>query len=489
VLNQRAVDLLGLPKEWVTKRTTYREIVAWQTWNHELGDGTERDAAFGRARRLADDPHGDYTYERTRPNGTVLEVRTQSLPDGAFVRTYTDITERKRNEAALTTARARAAHAERMQVLGQLAGGIAHDFNNILQAVQGSASLIPRRSADAESISRFTEMILDATDRGASITRRLLAFARRGELRAEPVQAAALLSGLRDVLSHTLGRPISVELRLAACLPPLLADKGQLETTLVTLANNARDAMPAGGTLTFIAATEVVDSNAVSAADLQPGRYVRLSVADTGCGMDEATLSRAQEPFFSTKPQGQGTGLGLSMAKGFVEQSGGALSIETILGRGTTVHLWLPATTRTETLPISPVRPLEREDRARQILLAGDETMIRETLAMSLEEIGYGVTVAADGQEAIDIIASGVPIDVVVADLSMPGIDGLAVIERARCHRPDLPAILLTGYAGHGAQLAVGGSLNGAFTLVRKPVNAAQLADRIEAILAVTLTG
>ncbi|HEX3573105.1 MAG TPA: PAS-domain containing protein [Rhodopila sp.] len=360
VLNQRAVDLLGLPKEWVTKRTTYREIVAWQTWNHELGDGTERDAAFGRARRLADDPHGDYTYERTRPNGTVLEVRTQSLPDGAFVRTYTDITERKRNEAALTTARARAAHAERMQVLGQLAGGIAHDFNNILQAVQGSASLIPRRSADAESISRFTEMILDATDRGASITRRLLAFARRGELRAEPVQAAALLSGLRDVLRHTLGRPISVELRLAACLPPLLADKGQLETTLVTLANNARDAMPAGGTLTFIAATEVVDSNAVSAADLQLGRYVRLSVADTGCGMDEATLSRAQEPFFSTKPQGQGTGLGLSMAKGFVEQSGGALSIETILGRGTTVHLWLPATTRTETLPISPVRPLER---------------------------------------------------------------------------------------------------------------------------------
>jgi CheY-like chemotaxis protein len=177
------------------------------------------------------------------------------------------------------------------------------------------------------------------------------------------------------------------------------------------------------------------------------------------------------------------------MAKGFVEQSGGALSIETTLDRGTTVHLWLPATTRTETPSMLPVRPLEREDRARQILLVDDEMMVRETLAMSLEDIGYGVMVAADGQEALDIIASGVPIDVVVTDLSMPGIDGLAVIEKARCYRPDLPAILLTGYAGHGAQLAVGGSLNGAFTLVRKPVIAAQLADRIEAILAVRLTG
>ncbi|MDR3532721.1 MAG: PAS-domain containing protein [Rhodopila sp.] len=490
VLNQRAIDLLGLPPALVAGRPTFRQILNWQLANRDFGESVTGGAEFERDLRGTSRRYGDYTYERTRPNGTVLEIRTQGLPDGGIVRTYTDITERKQNETALAAARARAAHAERMQALGQLAGGIAHDFNNILQAVQGSAALMDKRAGDAASVRRFARMILDAAKRGTSITRRLLAFARRGELRAEPVDPASLLTGLRDVLSHTLGSGIEVDVRLEDDLPPLLADKGQLETALVNLATNARDAMPDGGTLTFGAAVEVVEENAVHPAELRPGRYVRLSVTDTGTGIDQPTLARVLEPFFSTKPLGQGTGLGLSMAKGFVEQSGGGLSIDTSPGRGTTVDLWLPATT----LAHVPIEAAWRsapvpDDTGKHILLVDDEAMVRETLAASLEDAGYTVLLAADGSEALDLLDSTEVVDVLVTDLSMPGIDGLAVIRQAQQNRPDLPAVLLTGYAGHGAQLAVGDSVRGAFALVRKPVTAAQLADRIEALLAVSLAG
>jgi signal transduction histidine kinase/CheY-like chemotaxis protein len=485
VLNQRAIELLGLPHELATPGTTFQRIVDWQHQTKDYGDEATWNAGLSRVLRSGGGRHGNYTYERTRPNGTVLEIRTQGLPDGAFVRTFTDITERKQNDAALAVARAKAAHAERMQVLGQLAGGIAHDFNNILQTVQGSASLIARRAGEPDTVRRFSRMVLDATERGSSITRRLLAFARRGELRAEPVEPTPLLSALCDVLRHTLGNQIDVTLDMRDDLPPVLADKGQLETVLVNLANNSRDAMPDGGKLTLTATVETVEANTIAPADLQPGRYVRLSIGDTGAGMDEATLARALEPFFSTKPPGQGTGLGLSMAKGFVEQSGGALSIDSTRRLGTIVRLWLPAATRVETLaaPRVTLAPAPR-DGGRQILLVDDECTVRESLTAALQDAGYGVLAAADGAQALEILASDAPVDVLITDLSMPGIDGLAVIRNARRHRPALPAMLLTGYAGHGAQLAVGGQLNGAFTLVRKPVTATQLADRIDALLA-----
>jgi signal transduction histidine kinase/ActR/RegA family two-component response regulator len=490
VFNRLAIRLLDLPPDLLTGRPTFQQIVDWQHENREFADPATPDAVRDSSPLRIGGVHGDYTYERTRPDGSVLEVRTQTLPDGGFVRTFTDITERKLNEAALAAAQARAAHAERMQALGQLAGGIAHDFNNILQAVQGGAVLIDKRAADADSVQRFARMILDATERGTSITRRLLAFARRGELRAETVDPGELLSGLRDVLSHTLGPGIKVEVRLDGELPPLLVDKGQLETALVNLATNARDAMPGGGTLTFAAGVDTRLENANHPAELRPGRYLRLSIADTGTGMDQRLLTRVLEPFFSTKPAGQGTGLGLSMAKGFAEQSGGGLTIDSTPGRGTMVHLWLPAAIRPDTSPRPVARPaVARDDPGKRILLVDDEPMVRETLAAALREAGYVVEVAVDGAAALDLLDEPVPVDVLVTDLSMPGIDGLAVIRRAQRQRPGLPAVLLTGYAGHGAQLAVGGSVSGAFSLLRKPVTPAQLADRIEALLAVTLAG
>ena len=486
--------MLDLPVDLLAQRPGFQRMIDWQYASNEFGPPEARDAALERLIRRTSRAGGDYTYERTRPDGTVLEVRTQSLPDGGIVRTFTDITGRKHQEAALAAAQARAAHAERMQALGQLAGGIAHDFNNILQAVQGGATLIEKRALDADSVRRFARMILDATGRGTSITRRLLAFARRGELRAEAVDASDLLSGLRDVLSHTLGTAIVVNVQLEAGLPPLLADKGQLETALVNLATNARDAMPDGGTLTLAAGLETVEQSGTRTAELRPGRYVRISIADTGTGMEQHTLGRVLEPFFSTKPLGQGTGLGLSMAKGFAEQSGGGLSIDSAPGCGTTVCLWLPSAASAGPLvplasPSAAPPAAARGSNSKRVLLADDEVMVRETLAAAMEEAGYVVLVAEGGAAALDLLRSPVAVDILVTDLSMPGIDGLALIREAQRQRPGLPAVLLTGYAGHGAQLAVGGSVDGAFSLVHKPVTAAQLADRIEALLAVTLDG
>ena len=491
VLNQRAIDLLGLPPELLATSPVYRQILEWQIAQGEFcNERTPAESIAGIYPGPTGLPRGNHIYERTRPDGSVLEIRTQSLPDGGIVRTFTDITERQQNELALSAAQARAAHAERIQALGQLAGGIAHDFNNILQAVQGGAGLIDKRAAEPDKVRQFARMILNATERGTSITGRLLAFARRGELQAEPVEPAGLLFGLREVLSHTLGVLITVKVHVKPGLPLLLTDKNQLETVLVNLATNARDAMPSGGTLVFSASSQTVDANSSMTGRLQLGRYILISIADTGNGMDEATLAQAQEPFFSTKPAGQGTGLGLSMAKRFLEQSGGTLSIDSLPNRGTTIHLWLPATAQSEAAA-APTQPIvfRPDESAKRILLVDDEAMVRETLAMSLEDIGYTVLMAADGLEALDMLTAGANVDVLVTDLSMPVLDGLALIRKARSERPDMPAVLVTGFAGPGTQLAMNEFLTGTVTLMRKPVTAAQLDREIEALLRVTEPG
>lgn len=478
IMNSQAARLLGLPKPPSPGEATSEEILGWAREHLATPDSASPESPTQRLMAL----EGDGAVVCEGPGGTLLEVRIRRLRDQRSVVTVTDVTDRKKNEEALADAQARASHAERMQALGQLAGGIAHDFNNILQVVQGGAALIEKRSDPAGGAGRLARMILDATERGTSITRRLLAFARRGELRAELLEPVALMEDLREVLQHTLGSPISVQLKLQPELPQVSADKGQLETALVNLATNSRDAMPEGGILTLAAVTET--ASASHAADLRAGRYVRFSVGDNGTGMDRATLLRVMEPFFTTKPVGQGTGLGLSMAKGFAEQSGGGLLIDSAPGVGTTVHLWLPAAdqeggiSQGETAP-----PLFVAGSVRRIMLVDDEELVRKTLSWALRDAGYAVSVAENGDEALRMIDAGEAIDALVTDLSMPGIGGLALIRQVRARRPGLPAILLTGYTGEAAHLAVGDALSGAFSLLRKPVTGAQLADRIEALL------
>ncbi len=255
--------------------------------------------------------------------------------------------------AAREAAQQAAAQAQRMQALGQLAGGVAHDFNNVLQAISGAVALIESRVDKPDMVRRFARLAAAAADRGEAVAGRLLTFARRGDLRAEPIEAAALLRDMIEILGPTLGRHITVEVEGAPDAGWLIADRPQLQTVLVNLATNARDAMEEGGTLTLRVAPETVAATGPAhQAGLAPGRYVRLDITDTGTGMDAATLARAAEPFFTTKPMDKGTGLGLAMARGFAEQLGGALLIESAPGQGTRVRMWLPAAderTRTPT--------------------------------------------------------------------------------------------------------------------------------------------
>jgi PAS domain S-box-containing protein len=382
-----------------------------------------------------------------------------------------DITERRELEARL-------AQAQKLQALGGLAGGIAHDFNNILQAVAGAAALIEEQPDDHDNVRRLARSTIAAANRGTSITKRLLAFARSDELTVAAIQTAEVLEGLAEVLTHTLGNAISVRTSFAAGVPPLLADRGPLETALVNLGTNARDAMPAGGILTLSAESEQEMEGADHVAGLAPGRYVRIDVADTGCGMDAATVMRVVEPFFTTKPPGQGTGLGLGLVKGFTEQSGGGMAIESAEGVGTTVRLWLPEAALDRLhRPVEPVGDRALNAAPARILVVDDDDLVRETMAQQLEQRGFSVTAAASGAEALGAIVSNGPPDALVCDLSMPGMNGIDTIKRARALLPGLPCFLLTGYAGERTALESGN----AFTLLLKPIAASALVAQIDA--------
>jgi signal transduction histidine kinase/ActR/RegA family two-component response regulator len=384
----------------------------------------------------------------------------------------------------LALAEAKLAQAQRMEALGQLAGGIAHDFNNVLQAVIGGLSLIQRRADDADAVTQLARMVDDAAQRGASITGRLLTFARRGALRAEPVSPALLLESLHEILAHTLGVGIVTRIAADQDLPALMADKAQLETVLVNLAVNARDAMPDGGTLLLTASAETV-LDKTHPAGLAPGSFLRLSVSDTGTGMSPATLERVSEPFFTTKPIGKGTGLGLAMARGFARQSGGGLMIDSTLNQGTVVTLWFPEAS--DTAKASDARvlnpPIPSPAPAR-ILLVDDDAMVREVLVRQLQEQGYEVFGASDGLEALAQIDDGALVDVLISDFSMPGMNGLTLIQEARRRRPDLPALLLTGYADADVRFTVEDAETGRTALLRKPVSGVVLAECAATLLA-----
>ena len=375
--------------------------------------------------------------------------------------------------------------AQRMEALGQLAGGIAHDFNNVLQAVAGGLSLILKRAAEPEEVRKLANMAIGASDRGAAITGRLLSFARRGELQPSAIAPQSLLEGLREILVPTLGAGIAIKLDVADDAPLLVADKAQLETVLINLAVNARDAMPAGGELTIRAVADTAHKGEGKSAGLRPGSYLRLELRDDGAGMDQATLKRASEPFFTTKPSGQGTGLGLAMARGFAEQSGGAFSILSEIGLGTTVTLWFPeadeATGADRPAKAEPA-PGPLQGRA---LVVDDDPMVREILTQQLQAVGFQTVAASDGLDALSKIDAGLIVEVLVTDYSMPGMNGVALIEEVRRRKPRLPAVLLTGFADSAmrAKFEEENAEASITALLRKPVDEHELAGRLAAVL------
>jgi signal transduction histidine kinase len=334
---------------------------------------------------------------------------------------------------------------QKMESLGQLTGGVAHDFNNLLMVILGNLSLLKRRLPDDPAIVRLLEGAVQGAERGAALTKRMLAFARRQELEPAAVNFTALVEGMHDMLQRTLGPTIRVSSAFAPELPLVHVDPNQLELVLLNLSLNARDAMPDGGHLRFSAQREL-DPRAVSG--LAPdGDYVCISVSDTGCGMDEETLNRATEPFFTTKGSGKGTGLGLSMVQGLVVQSGGAIRIESKLGQGTTINLWLPVASPAEQ-EIEPASDLGAAVHGPcRVLVVDDDPLIVASTAAMLEDAGHMVVESSSGQRALDVLRLGTQVDVVVTDHAMPGMTGLELARRIHQGSPSLPVILVSGYA------------------------------------------
>ncbi len=375
----------------------------------------------------------------------------------------------------LADAQTRLAHAQRMEALGQLAGGIAHDFNNVLQAVEAAADLIERKP-DAQNLPRYLRMAREATKRGSAISRRLLSFSHRAELEPERVDVARLIDDVAGILRRTLGLSVTVEADCAPESPAALVDRRQLETALLNLAANAREAMNGVGVVTLQARRETAAEAQASRyrANLRPGDYMRIEIGDTGRGMEPEVRARATEPFFSTKPRGQGAGLGLSMARGFADQSGGALRIDSEAGKGATVALWLPVAPAARTRA-----PARANAEGGRLLLVDDDPLVRELIGEQLRHAGFDVTVCDGGRTAIERLDSGLAFDLLLTDFAMPHMNGAALAQEARKRRPRLPVVVLTGYASEAADAA--GDAD--FTLLRKPIDRDALIGRVRELM------
>jgi signal transduction histidine kinase/ActR/RegA family two-component response regulator len=347
------------------------------------------------------------------------------------------------------TALAQLFEAQKMDTIGQLTGGVAHDFNNLLMAVLGSLTLLEKRlPKDDQQNRRLLQNAVQGAQRGAALTQRLLAFSRRQELKPESVDLAHLVSEMVDLLKRALGHDIELKLNFPNALPPVLADANQLELALLNLALNARDAMQTGGLLT-IAATAETKTDSRSELSLPAGDYVRMSIVDTGVGMDDATLAKATEPFFTTKGPGKGTGLGLSMVHGLAAQSGGLLRINSKPNVGTDIELWLP---RATTSAVSVLRTPKFVEHSPQtgpcrVLIVDDDLLVMTGTAAMIEDLGHTSIEAHSAAEALAKLASDSEIDVVITDHAMPTMTGLQLAACIQDRFPGLPIILATGYA------------------------------------------
>jgi PAS domain S-box-containing protein len=363
---------------------------------------------------------------------------------------------------------------QKMEAMGQLTGGVAHDFNNLLTPIVGGLDMLQRKGLGGEREQRIIAGAMQSAERAKTLVQRLLAFARRQPLQAVAVDVAKLVEGMGELVSSTTGPQIKVMVEAQDDLPPAKADPNQLEMALLNLAVNARDAMSEGGTLRISAGQERIGSDHRS--KLLPGRYIRLSVADNGAGMDEATLARAVEPFFSTKGVGKGTGLGLSMVHGLASQLGGALTIRSRPGLGTNVELWLPLSAgEVETLEDMPVKSAGRAGRG-TVLLVDDEELVRMSTADMLSDLGYSVVEAASGEEAARLVSRGTHFDVLVTDHLMPGMTGTDLADTVRAAKPGVPVLLVSGYAEHEG-------IEPAIPRLTKPFRADELAARLSELI------
>ncbi|WP_448125075.1 ATP-binding protein [Pseudomonas veronii] len=360
---------------------------------------------------------------------------------------------------------------QKMEAVGQLTGGIAHDFNNMLTGIIGSLELLRRRVSRGklDDLDSLIDLGVTSANRAAGLTHRLLAFSRRQSLDSKPVEINQLVTSMGELLQRSINESIALDMRLSDPLWTAEADPNQLESALLNLVINARDAMPNGGNLTVETSNRHLDSVFTAAyGTLQPGDYVELSVSDSGCGIPESLMGRVFDPFFTTKPIGQGTGLGLSMIYGFARQSGGHVTIHSEVGKGTTVSLFLPRFVGEMVVAeaANPAR-LPFANAGETVLIVEDDPAVRVLISAVLKELGYAFVEASDANTALPIIESDQRIDLMISDVGLPGMNGRQLAEIGRQIRPELKVLFITGYAEHAA--VRGGFLDPGMQLITKP--------------------
>lgn len=501
LVGRRFQDLLNIAGK-IYYETHFAPLLRMQGFFHEValdlvGEGgrvlpvlinaVERRDAEGRVRFIRITVFN--ASDRRRYERELLEARRAAELAGAELRELNLTLETRVAEAVDRRMEAEEAlrQAQKMEAIGQLTGGIAHDFNNLLTGIIGSLEMLNTRMSQGrlDEVSRYVIAARGAARRAATLTHRLLAFARRQPLEPKPTDANRLVAGMEELIRRTMGPVIEVEVAGAAGLWATLVDPNQLENALLNLCINARDAMPQGGRLTIETANKWLDDRSAQERDLPVGQYVSLCVTDTGTGIPQEVISRIFDPFFTTKPTGQGTGLGLSMIHGFARQSGGQVRVYSEVGQGTTMCLYLPRHhgPRDESEAPSEAAEAPRTGAGETVLVVDDEPTVRMLITDALTDLNYHAIEAEDGAAALKVLRSEARVDLLVTDLVLPGgMNGRQIADAARAVRPDLRVLFITGYAENA--LVGNGQLDPGTQVVTKPFAMDALVGRIKDLLA-----
>ncbi|MBB5711156.1 PAS domain S-box protein [Sphingomonas xinjiangensis] len=449
----------------------------------------DRESTLAQTARLSEGlPTLRFENRYQHKDGSYRSLSWTAVPDQSFIHAVArDMEAERKARGELEQAQEQLRQAQKMEAVGQLTGGIAHDFNNLLTGIIGSLDMMQRRIArgETEALERYATAAITSANRAAALTHRLLAFSRRQPLDPKPVNANRLVTGMEELLRRTIGEAIRLEMVTAGGLWQTLCDPHQLESAILNLAINARDAMPEGGTLTIETCNaHLDDAYSAQERDVRPGQYICICVTDTGFGMTQDTIQKVFEPFFTTKPIGQGTGLGLSMIYGFARQSEGFAKIYSEVGKGTTFKLYLPRYYGEGEEAEDQATALADEHRAGHgevVLVVEDETAVRALVVDVLEELGYRAIEAVDGPSGLKLLHSSLRIDLLVTDIGLPGLNGRQLADAARERRPDLKILFMTGYA-ENATIA-NGFLEPGMEMITKPFAIDALAGRIRTII------
>ncbi|MCC8628402.1 PAS domain-containing sensor histidine kinase [Xanthomonas vesicatoria] len=491
VVGKPLVDVVGPAvvrerRAWIEAALAGQALTVEASWPH--ADGRRRDAEIRYMPRFDADGQVD-GFHVFATDVTARALAMESIQEQANVleaKVAERTAELQQQMLARESSEAALRQAQKMEAVGQLTGGIAHDFNNMLTGILSALDLARLRidQGRTEGLGRFLDVASASALRAAALTQRLLAFSRRQSLQARHLQLNDLVVSLQELLARTLGESVRMEADLCTALPQAYVDENQLESALINLAINARDAMPDGGQLRISTRHLHVDEHRLELGrgiTLAPGDYAVVSVADTGTGMPADVLERVFEPFYTTKPIGQGTGLGMSMIYGFMQQSNGQVWVESEVGVGTTVSLYLPAGVEAQSVAIGPQAGAVVAGQGQQVLVVEDDEQVRLLVTELLGELGYQAEVVADADAALPILASQRRIDLLVTDVGLPGLNGRQLAEIARQSRRDLPVIFMTGYAetarDRGEFLAEG------MSMIAKPFTLGEFSGKLHEVL------